>query len=280
MNEKLWPLIDIHNHLQDPEFSNRLDEVLDQATSLGIAGQVINGSEESDWERVLELCSRFQVGVPCLGLHPWYVSRRSPQWLQHLEKLLISSGGAIGEIGLDRWIEPRDETAQEEVFRAQLDLARRLNRPAMIHCLRAWGWMMDVLQSEPPLPAGMLFHAFGGPAELIAPLIERGAYFSFGGNVLEGKRLKMQAALKAIPVDRLLVESDAPDLLPPHPYSPFSFLGSDGKLKNCPANLISYFPALARLRGDDPVSLSRQIWENSLCFLDGLFNRQVANPAA
>jgi TatD DNase family protein len=272
MRHPLWPFIDIHLHLQDPVFNDKLDTTVQQALELGIAGLVVNGSKESDWERVLDLAERFPRVIPCLGLHPWYVAGRSENWLSRLETLLRTIRAGIGEIGLDQWIEPREEKAQEEVFRLQLDLARRLQRPVMIHCLKAWGWMMDVFQSEDPLPAGMLLHAYGGALEFIDPLTKLGAYFSFGGNVLEEKRTRMRAALQAVPLDRLLVESDAPDLLPPEPFRPHAFLDGQGKLRNHPANLPTFFRAMAELRGEEPVALSRIVWDNSLRFLRGLTN--------
>ncbi len=270
MNAHLWPLVDIHLHLQDPVFEGELDSIVHQALESGLAGLVVNGSEEADWEPVLELAGRYPLVIPCLGLHPWYVPGRSQKWLERLESLLRTSRAGVGEIGLDRWIEPRDEKAQEEAFRLQLALARRYQRPAMIHCLKAWGWMMDLLRSEGPLPDGLLFHAFGGAVEFIEPLTMLGAYFSFGGNVLEEKRARMRAAFQSVPLDRILVESDAPDLLPPEPFRPFAIRDAQGKLRNSPANLPAYFPALAELRGEEPVALSRIVWDNSLRFLRGL----------
>jgi TatD DNase family protein len=270
MNKHLWPLVDIHLHLQDPVFDTELDAIVNQALESGIVGLVVNGSEETDWERVLELADKYPQVIPCLGLHPWYVSRRTQKWLDRLESLLRSNRAGVGEIGLDRWIEPRDEKAQEEAFRLQLALSRRYQRPVMVHCLRAWGWMMDVLRTEEPLPDGLLFHAFGGTVELIEPLSRQGAYFSFAGSVLEEKRVRMRAAFQAIPLDRLLVESDAPDLLAPEPFRPFAIRDAQGKLRNNPANLPAYFYALAELRGEDPIALSRIVWDNSVKFLHGL----------
>lgn len=272
MNKHLWPLVDIHVHLQDPVFEGDLDFIVNQALESGLVGLVVNGSQESDWEQVLNLAEKYPRIVPCLGLHPWYAAGRSQKWLDRLESLLQTCRAGIGEIGLDRWIEPRDEKAQEEVFRLQLTLARRYQRPVMIHCLRAWGWMMDLLRAEEPVRDGLLFHAFGGAVEFIEPLTKLGAYFSFGGNVLEEKRARMRAAFQAVPLDRLLVESDAPDLLPPEPFRPFAFQDSLGKLRNSPANLPAYFPALAELRGEEPIALSRIVWDNSLRFLRGLTN--------
>jgi TatD DNase family protein len=228
---------------------------------------VVNGATETDWPVVLRLAQSFSCILPCFGLHPWYVDERSGHWLEILESTLMTVPAGVGEIGLDRWIESRNETAQEEVFRAQLDLARRLRRPVMIHCLKAWGWFLEVMKSEKELPCGFLLHACGGPVEFIEPLAAMGACFSFGGNVSDERKARRQAAFKAVPLDHLLLETDAPDLLPPEPCRPFACLGKDGRLKNDPAHLAAFFPALACLRGMEPEELATALWENSRRFL-------------
>lgn len=258
----LGPLIDSHLHLQDRLFEPDLLAVMERAGQAGIATLVVNGTAETDWTRVLDLARRFSPVVPCLGLHPWYVTGRSEGWLARLEELLKSTRAGVGEIGLDRWIEPRDEPAQEEVFRAQLELARRYQRPVMIHCLRAWVWLIDVLKEEQPLPAGMLIHAFGGAREVIEPLVELGASFSFSGNVLDERKERMRQALCAVPQDRLFLETDSPDLPPPEAYRPYGQVAGQGRARNEPANLAAILPAVAALRGEDSGQLAQALWEN------------------
>src|SRR5688572_21737445 len=131
-------LTDCHLHLQDPPLLDRLEEVLVRARRAGVAAFVTNGTTEADWPEVARIAGRFPEVVPCFGLHPWFVAERSPRWLEELERHLRLVPSGVGEIGLDRWKQGLDERAQEEVFRAQLDLARRLGRPAMIHCVKAW----------------------------------------------------------------------------------------------------------------------------------------------
>lgn len=264
------PLIDAHLHLQDPALAADLEGVMERARGAGVRWMVCNGTREGDWERVAELARRYEEVVPCFGLHPWYVRERSERWMKRLEGLLEAMPSAVGEIGLDRWIEPRDEAAQEQVFRAQLAVARRRGLPAMIHCLRAWGWLMEVLGSEAPLPGGMLIHAYGGPVEMIKPLAERGAYFSFAGNVFEAKRAKAQEALAAVPMDRLLLETDAPDMLPPEGYRLACVRGTEGKQHNEPANLAMIVRGAAQVRGVDEERLAEAVWGNARRFFDGL----------
>lgn len=270
MSDSLGLLVDSHLHLQDPVFESDRPAVIARALQAGLAVMVVNGTEESDWGKVLALAESVAQVAPCLGLHPWHVAGRSERWLERLEALLKSSRAGIGEIGLDRWIEPRDEAAQEEVFRAQLALARRYRRPVMIHCLRAWGWLLDVLTEEQPLPDGMLIHAFGGARELIEPLLERGACFSFAGNVLDERKGRMRQALCAVPLDRLFLETDAPDLVPPEPYRPCCQTGAAGRLRNEPAHLAAILPAVAALRGEDPLQLAQALWANGQRLFGGI----------
>lgn len=264
-------LIDCHLHLQDPALLLELDEVLDRARDAGVRRFVCNGSREDDWEVVASIADDHPDVIPCFGLHPWYVKGRSDSWLEDLEAFLRERPSAVGEIGLDRWKEGRDEAAQEEVFRAQLDLARRLGRPVMVHCLQAWGWLQDILGSEPARPPGMLIHAYGGPADLLGPLAKLGAYFSFAGDTLfEHKKTKQESA-RAVPLDRILLETDAPDILPPPEYRTFELEDVDGSEKTDPSCLRAILGGVARLRGEDEATLATAVWENARRLFGDLF---------
>jgi TatD DNase family protein len=263
-------LIDAHLHLQDPELAPHLEAVLERAQSAGVERLVVNGTSEDDWSVVREMAARHPAVVPCFGLHPWFATERSGRWRRKLREFLESVPSAVGEIGLDRWVKTRDEDAQEEVFRVQLALARKLGRPVTIHCLKAWEWMMRVLRDEASLPAGMHFHAFGGPLAVIEPLLAEGAYFSFAGNVLEPRRTRARAALAAMPLERLLLESDAPDMPPPAAYRPHVLRDAEGRLLNEPANLPAVVRGLAELKGVSPERLAEATTENARRFFGAL----------
>jgi TatD DNase family protein len=260
-------LVDVHLHLQDDFLAARLEEVLGLARAGGVEWFCSNGAEESDWPVVLAQARAHPEIVPCFGLHPWYVSERSARWLEQLEWHLEAIPSAVGEIGLDRWKEPRDEAAQEEVFRAQLAVARRREVPAMIHCVRAWGWLMEVLRSEAALPAGFLLHAYGGPVELIPPLVEMGAYFSYGGSTLDERKKLRRETLPQIPRDRLLLETDAPDMPPPPAHCVRALQDAGGRRVNEPANLRPILQGVAALLGMEEAELAEQVWANSRRFL-------------
>lgn len=275
----LW---DSHAHLQDPELAPHLEAALRRAEAAGVRRIVCNGTRESDWPLVARLAKQMAAThptvIPCYGLHPWHVSERSARWLQTLETALTSGPSGVGEIGLDRWIEPRDEAAQESVFREQLALARRLNRPVMIHCLRAWDWLMRVLREEPPPDAGLLLHAFGGPLEGIQPLADMGAYFSFAGDVLFERKAQKRAALERIPPDRLLLETDAPDMIPPESFRAPALAGVRRPLLNEPANLAEILRGVAGLLGESPEGLAVRVLENSRRFFKSIQPGQTSLP--
>lgn len=263
----LW---DGHAHLQDTELAPYLEAVMRRAELASVRHIVCNGTQESDWPGVARLASTHPTVIPCHGLHPWHVGKRSAQWLQTLETVLTAGPSGLGEIGLDRWIEPRDEAAQETVFREQLALARRLNRPVMIHCLRAWDWLMRILREEPPPAAGMLLHAFGGPLDAIKPLADMGAYFSFAGDVLLERKVQKRAALAHIPPDRLLLETDAPDMIPPEPFRVPALAGVRRGQLNEPANLAGILRGVSDLLGEPPERLAARVFENSRRFFKSI----------
>ncbi len=260
-------LVDSHLHLQDPVFLPDFPDVLKRARDAGVKVMICNATSEKDWNRVRELAEQIPEIVPCFGVHPWYLAHRQSGWQDRLSGLLQAIPSAIGEAGLDRWYEDRDEKQQEEVFRDQLELARHHRRPIMVHCLKAWGWLQKVLDEVGDLPAGFLLHAYGGPVELIRPLSEKGAFFSFAGNVLDERKVRMRAALRAVPSDRLLLETDSPDLPPPDMYRVAVKPVEGHRYRNEPANLATTFPAIAALRGEEPAELADVLRENALRLL-------------
>ncbi len=255
-------LFDAHNHLQDERLAADLDASVAAARAAGVARMVCCGSSEQDWAGVAAAAARHAgLVVPSYGLHPWYARGRTAGWLDALRARLAAAPAAgVGEIGLDRPVEPRDEADQEAVFLAQLRLGRELGRPVSIHCRRAWGRLLECVEPLGPHPAGLLFHSFSGAPELAARLVPLGAFFSFSGAVTFSGNRRGRRAAAAAPGDRLLIESDAPDLAPcgvDAPRDPAS-----GRAVNLPANLPRVLEAVAALRGVTPEEAARLTWEN------------------
>lgn len=255
-------LYDAHNHLQDARLDAVRNEVMQLLPSLGIAEVVVDGSAEDDWEAVACLARRYPWVKPSFGLHPWYVKERTAHWQSRLRAYLEEFPQApVGEIGLDRWIEQPDIEVQVECFRWQLELAARLDRPATIHCLRAWGLLEQELRSAKLPRRGFLLHSYGGPAEMIPGFAKMGAYFSLSPYFGHERKAQQLATFAAVPADRLLAETDAPDMWPPEALNPYP-LSHKGRPVNHPANLCVSYQLLAQVRGEDLSTITEQIAAN------------------
>ncbi len=257
------PLLDAHCHYHDARLLPWRLEILAELPALGLRRAVVNGTREDDWPAVAALAVEAPWVQPSFGLHPWHVNGRTPAWRETLMRFLDAHPGAgIGEIGLDRWIEGHDIAAQSECFRAQLAIAAERNLPATIHCLRAWGALWEIIREDPLPPRGFLLHAYGGPAEMVAGFIGRGACFSFSAYFLHERKAAQREIFRTLPADRILVETDAPDMAPPAERNAHMLAGTDGKSLNHPANLVLAYDALAEIRGVKREVLAAQVAEN------------------
>lgn len=265
-------LVDAHLHLQFPELLGDADAVIARALAAGVSTLVCNGTSPQDWPAVLDLARRHRCVIPCFGVHPWYVHHATAGWEAELERCLDAAPSAVGEIGIDRWIEPRDEALQERVFTWQLAIAAKRGRPVMIHCLRAWEWLKQILLSQKAMPPAMLIHAYGGGVEMIRPLADCGAYFSFGGSTFEPRRQRQRDALRAVPQDRLLVETDAPSMLPPEELRVRPPTCRGEPVPNEPANLPLIVAAIARERGEDETHLREAMSRSAARLLGALLH--------
>ena len=256
-------LYDAHNHLQDATLAPHLPGVVEALVRIGLTRAVVNGTREADWERVTALAQAYPWVLPSYGLHPWHLAERSPHWRERLTNLVTTGPAVIGEIGLDRWIEGYDLADQTEGFTWQLALAAQHNLPASIHCLKAWGALWEILRTHPVPERGFLLHSYGGPAEMVEGFVRRGAYFSFSGHFLNERKAAQRKIFRHIPSDRLLVETDAPDMpLPPERVQYHLPQTPEGRTLNHPANLPAVYAGLAELRGESLEPLTAQVAEN------------------
>ncbi len=212
--------------------------------------------------QVLRLARENKIVLPSFGYHPWYLHERTPDWLKNLEAFLDKIPSAVGEIGIDRWKPGLAYEGQEEAFLAQLNLAAERNLPVSIHCLQAWGRMLELLQKKTRPACGLVLHSYGGPAEMIPAFAKLGAYFSFPGYFLQERKLKQRETFKQVPADRLLIETDAPDQHLPTEKILHPLTDSNGKPLNHPANLPAVYAGLAKFLGEKGESLTARIEEN------------------
>ena len=256
---------DAHNHLHDERLGGRQDALVTAAVQAGLGRMVVNGSCETDWSAVQDLARRHPCVLPSFGYHPWYLHKRTSAWKTTLRMFLDETPGAVvGEIGLDRWKPHLPYDGQEESFVWQLRLAAERNIAVSIHCLRAWGRLHDLLRVEPRPARGFLLHSYGGPAEMVQPLARFGAYFSFPGYYLHDHKIRQRETFKHVPPDRLLIETDAPDQLPPETIAGFHFLtdSATGKGINHPANLTPIYGAVSEMLGEPLETLAARIEVN------------------
>ncbi len=255
-------LYDAHNHLQDSRFTAP-EKIMAATDGVGVVRMVVNGACEEDWPLVRQLAEKFPQVLPSFGYHPWYLHERTAEWHKRLVAFLDSTPSAvIGEIGLDRWKPDLPYVGQEEAFVWQLQLAAERNIAASIHCLQAWGRMHELLCDTPSPARGFLLHSYGGSREMVAPLAKLGAYFSFPGYFMHERKARQRAAFAAVPLDRLLIETDAPDQLPPDSANRFPLHGAGGKMMNHPANLRAIYEFVATERGLQLEALAAQVEEN------------------
>jgi len=228
-----------------------------------VTRMVVNGSCEEDWPAVRNLARRFPEVIPSFGYHPWYIKERTPDWAKTLVSSLEASASGVGEIGLDRWIKDHDIEDQKRVFVAQLHIAAERDLPVSIHCLQAWGILLELLQTSPRPQCGFVLHSFGGPKEMIVGLAKLGAYFSLPGYYAHSRKERQRDAFRHVPRDRLLIETDSPDQpLPPDRVKYPLEDPQTGKPLNHPANLAAVYAFAAELTGESVETLARQIEEN------------------
>jgi len=259
MTMECW--MDAHNHLHDPRLGDA-GPAVDAMVAEGVGACVVNATREDDWAAVGRLATQHAVMVwPAYGVHPWQAHTVTKGWLERLrERLLADPRASVGEIGLDQWVSEPSLQVQRDVFEAQLRLARELQRPATIHCLKAWGALFEVLEDYPP-PDTFLMHSFNGSLEVVQRLIPMGAYFSFSGYFLHQKKEKVVEVFCRLPRERVLLETDAPDMSPPEPWRKF------GGEMNHPANVPMIGAALAEKLGVTPAELADLTRENTArCF--------------
>lgn len=158
------PYYDAHLHLQLlPEIPE--SDALAEYRNAGIRKMVVNGCTEQDWESVATLAQDSLIR-PAYGLHPWYIADRSDAWFEQLiERLDRSPDALIGEIGLDKWVRTPFLKEQIPVFKKQLDLAIERGIPPTIHCLQAWGTLLEILSRSGPnskwIPPALLWRTGG-----------------------------------------------------------------------------------------------------------------------
>ena len=233
-------MIDSHCHLDDPRFNPDREAVLQRARHAGLTLALTIGS--GDGPPDLEVAIRLAEQVPWLyatvGVHPHEASKADPAALERLEQLCAHPKVlAVGEIGLDYHYDHSPREVQREVFAAQLAIARRARKPVVIHTREAWDDTVAILRRHGE--GSGVMHCFSGGWDEAVESLDLGFYLSLAGILTFPKAAPLRDVAARAPMDRLLVETDAPYLAPvPHRGQ-----------RNEPAFVVHTAQALAQARG-------------------------------
>ncbi|MEW5742434.1 MAG: TatD family hydrolase [Myxococcota bacterium] len=260
-------MIDTHCHLDVPRFDSDRDAVLERAWAAGLEGLVVPAIGPDRWEALLawpRRDARVQVG---LGIHPQLLpelpAAEDDKHLSRLDELLARGVAiAVGECGLDGPSEagaPMDR--QLAVFEAHLTLAKKHRLPLLVHCYRAHPHLQRFLKAHDIPSSGLLMHSYSGSADLTPFYVKAGCHFSFAGPVSFVEARRPLDALRAVPEERLMAETDAPDQAP-HPHR--------GE-RSEPAYLPLIIDAMAAARGVTGEAMRRLTTDNARRFFSTRF---------
>lgn len=212
-NAGMWELIDSHCHLDAPEFDADRAEVVARARSAGVGAIVIPAIDAAGWEPLARLCTSTPGLFPAYGMHPMFLYRHTDEHLRALGDWLAANPAvAVGECGLDFYVEGLDAERQAEVFEAQLRIAREFDLPLILHARRAVDAVIAALRRIGGLRG--VVHSFSGSAEQAAQLWKLGFLLGIGGPVTYERAQRLRRVVAQMPLEQLLLESDAPDQPP------------------------------------------------------------------
>lgn len=251
-------LVDSHVHLDDGSFDADRAEVLVRAADAGVQCMIVPGIDAASWPRIAALCTRHGGLHPAYGLHPLFLAQHRPEHLGLLrERLRDGTAVALGEIGLDYYVPDLDHELQQYYFQAQLEIARELDLPVIVHARRAVEDVVLALRRVPGLRG--VVHSFAGSEQQAERLYEIGFFLGMGGPVTYPRAKRLRQVVARMPIEHLLLETDAPD----QPNA-----GHQGA-RNEPARMRETLQAIAELRGESPEAVAAATTANA-CRLFGL----------
>jgi len=234
---------DSHAHLADARFDADRDAVLERARAAGVERilTIAEATQPAECDKTLELAELHPFLWVAAGVHPHEARHATDKTLDALEELLRSPRAlAWGEIGLDYHYDHSPRDVQQAVFREQLQRARARRLPVVIHCREAWNDCLRILGEEwATAGQGGILHCFSSTADVARQALEWGFLISFAGNVTFPRAENLREAAQAVPLDRLLIETDCPYLAPQ---------AVRGK-RNEPANVRLGVKWIAKLKG-------------------------------
>ncbi|WP_251453884.1 TatD family hydrolase [Veillonella intestinalis] len=246
-------LFDTHAHINDNRFDNDREAMLEDCLAQGVEFIMCPAVDRETAESAIALAAKYDFVYASVGVHPHESKDVTEADYEYFKEQALHNDKvkAIGEIGLDYYYDFSDRDTQMREFKRQLDLAREVDLPIIIHDRDAHGDIMDTLRTYGKGNYG-IFHCYSGSWEMAKECIKMGYYISFAGPVVFPKSTKLKEVAKEVPLDRLLIETDSPYLTPP----PFR-----GR-RNDPSKTQFVAQEIASLRGMDPDELAAIALEN------------------
>lgn len=254
MTQQLSPqLIDSHVHTDDERFANDIAEVLQRARDANVVAQIVPAISLKLWPRVRALCSDHTDLFACYGLHPCFQDEHD---LQHIDELAYWLGRekpvAVGECGLDYHMPNANKPIQQQLFAAQLALAREFNLPVVVHARKAVEDVIELIRSSGNNKG--LIHSYNGSEQQAHRLIELGFKFSFGGAMTYERATKLRSMAATLPLESILLETDAPDQADQN----------HANMRNEPAFLTDVYAAFCELRSESAEVIANTTTQNAI----------------
>lgn len=248
-------LFDTHVHLNADQFIEDREETINRALEAGVTKMVVVGFDEETIRLAIEIAETYDFIYAAVGWHPVDAIDYKESHLEWLEELTKHEKVvALGEMGLDYYWDTSPKDKQADVFRKQIHLAKKVNMPIIIHNREATADIIKILQEENAAEVGGIMHCYSATREELQACLEMNFYISLAGPVTFKNAKEVKEVAKVVPLDRLLIETDAP-YLAPHPYR--------GK-RNEPAYVKLVAEEIARLREMSLEDVSRITTENAL----------------
>lgn len=247
-------LIDTHSHIDMDNFKDKFDEIVENAKAFGVEKIVIPGVEPAGFERISMLCKKYENVYGAVGVHPSDAVKFDESAEKAMKELLSHPKiVAVGEIGLDYYWDKSQVELQKEVFARQIEIAKEFKKPVLVHDREAHQDTFEILKAAKAKEVGVVMHCFSGSPEFALECVKEGFYVALGGVVTFKNAKKMKEVAQVVPLNRLLLETDAPYLAP----EPFR-----GK-ENQPAYVKFTAEEIANLRGISFDEVASKTTENA-----------------
>jgi len=239
-------LVDSHVHLDDERLGPDRQDVINSARSNRIAAQIVPAVSAQHWPRLKLLSDNHEDVHACYGLHPCFYAEHTEEHLRELPLWLGREAAVgVGECGLDYAMAGADKAQQQHLFSAQLALAREFNLPIVIHAVKAVEDVIRMIRASGHY-CGMV-HSFNGSMHQASRLIDLGYMLSFGGAITYPRAKKLRTMVSQLPLDALLLETDAPDQAP---------VNHQGQ-RNETAYLVDIWHTVSEIRPEDPDTIAQ-----------------------